>query len=64
MTYRTWQMRRNTAALAAASNPILAAGEPGFETDTGYFKIGDGVRNWNDLPVFGQLGLGFDGGTL
>ena len=53
MAYRTWQMRRNTAALAAASNPVLAAGEPGFETDTGHFKIGDGTRHWNDLPTFG-----------
>ena len=52
MTYRTWQMRRNTAALAAASNPVLAAGEPGFETDTGKIKIGNGTRTWNALPAY------------
>ena len=52
MTYRTWQMRRNTSALAAASNPVLAAGEPGFETDTGKIKIGNGTRTWNTLPAY------------
>ena len=52
MAYRTWQMRRNTAALAAASNPVLAAGEPGFETDTGKIKIGNGTRTWNTLPAY------------
>lgn len=44
------QLRRNTAANATASNPVLAEGEPGFETDTGKFKIGTGVDAWNDLP--------------
>jgi hypothetical protein len=49
---RLWQMRRNTSAGAAASNPILAAGEPGFETDTNVFRIGDGVTNYKDLPQY------------
>jgi Major tropism determinant N-terminal domain len=44
------QVRRNTAAGAAASNPTLAQGEPGLETDTGYVKIGDGATSWNRLP--------------
>lgn len=44
------QLRRNTAAGAAASNPTLAQGEPGLETDTGYVKIGDGTTPWNSLP--------------
>ena len=51
---RLWQMRRNTSAGAAASNPILAAGEPGFETDTGKLKIGDGSRSWENLRWFYQ----------
>ena len=46
----TIQIRRNTAAGAAASNPVLAQGEPGIETDTMLLKIGDGVTAWNDLP--------------
>ncbi len=45
------QIKRNTAAGAAASNPVLAAGQPGLETDTGLLKIGDGVTAWNDLPA-------------
>lgn len=44
------QYRRNTAAAAAASNPVLAVGEPGMETDTGKTKLGDGVTAWNSLP--------------
>jgi hypothetical protein len=48
------QFRRNTAAAAATSNRVLAAGEPGFETDTNTLKIGDGTTAWNDLdPVSG-----------
>jgi hypothetical protein len=42
--------RRGTAAEWTADNPVLAAGEPGYETDTQYFKIGDGVTSWNSLP--------------
>lgn len=51
------RLRRNTAAGAASSNPTLAAGEPGFETDTKVFKIGDGTTAWNDLdPIGGGAG--------
>lgn len=40
------QLRRGTAAAWTAANPVLADGEIGFETDTGYQKIGDGVTAW------------------
>ena len=43
------QIRRSTAAVAASSNPVLNEGEPGFETDTGILKIGDGSTAWNNL---------------
>lgn len=43
------QLRRDTAANWASTNPVLGQGEPGFETDTGGFKIGDGTTNWNSL---------------
>jgi hypothetical protein len=33
-------------------NPILGAGEPGVEIDTGLFKIGDGHTAWEDLEYF------------
>lgn len=43
------EIRSGTAANWTSENPVLAAGEPGFETDTGLMKVGDGVTNWNDL---------------
>lgn len=44
------QFRRDTAAIWTAANPILAEGEPGWEIDTGAYKLGDGIREWTDLP--------------
>lgn len=43
------QFRRGTAAQWAAANPVLGSGELGYETDTKYFKLGDGVTAWNSL---------------
>lgn len=45
----TIQLRRGTAAQWTAANPVLAAGEPAFESDTGKFKIGTGSTAWNSL---------------
>lgn len=42
-------MRNDLAANWTNNNPILLSGELGIESDTGYFKIGDGEHNWNDL---------------
>jgi len=44
-----FQLRRDTAANWANTNPILALGEPGVETDTLRVKIGDGNTAWNSL---------------
>lgn len=49
----TFQFKRGSAAKWAELNLVLAAGEPGFELDTGRLKIGDGVRAWQDLPYLG-----------
>jgi hypothetical protein len=46
------QQRRGTEAQWTSANPVLAAGEIGFETDTNQFKIGDGVNVWADLSYF------------
>lgn len=43
------QLRRGVSASWTGSNPTLFAGEAGFETDTGKFKIGDGATAWNSL---------------
>jgi len=44
------QSRRGTAAQWAAENPVLAPGEIGVETDTGYMKVGNGTTAWNARP--------------
>lgn len=46
------QQRRGTASQWTSADPILEAGEFGFESDTGKFKIGDGVNQWSDLEYF------------
>ena len=46
------QQRRGTAAQWTAANPILAAGEIGFETDTNKFKMGNGSSTWSALTYF------------
>ena len=48
----TIKLRGGTAAEWAEANPVLAAREPGVETDTSRQKIGDGVTPWTDLPYF------------
>lgn len=45
----TFQLRRGNAEVWAKNNPVLAAGEPGFELDTGKLKIGNGNDTYNDL---------------
>jgi hypothetical protein len=47
------QVRRGTAAQWTSANPTLAAGEWGFETDTGKVKIGDGTTAWTSLAYIG-----------
>jgi parallel beta-helix repeat protein len=49
----TIKTRRGTAAEWSAVNPTLAAGEPGYETDTGILKIGDGVTAYTSLDYIG-----------
>jgi hypothetical protein len=46
----TIQKRRGTAAQWTTANPVLAAGEEGFESDTRKSKVGDGVTAWITLP--------------
>jgi hypothetical protein len=65
MAYAKLQLRGDTAADWAADNPTLSAREFGLETDTGKFKIGDGVTDWNSLAYGGVVGPGVPvGGTV
>lgn len=43
------KFKRGTAANWTSLDLVLRVGEPGFETDTGKLKIGDGVTSWNSL---------------
>ena len=44
--------RRDTAANWTSTNPVLGAGELGFETNTTKFKIGDGTTAWASLNYY------------
>lgn len=58
------QFRRGTAATWTSANPTLSAGEPGFETDTGKVKIGNGSTAWNSLAYVVPSGTPYTvGGT-
>jgi hypothetical protein len=56
------QFRRGLAASWTTINPILSAGEPGVETDTGKMKIGDGSTPWVDLEYL--VGEAVGGGVV
>jgi len=43
------QLRRGTAADWTSVNPVLAAGEAGYESDTKKIKVGDGTSTWTAL---------------
>lgn len=49
------QVRRGTAADWTTTNPVLAIGEIGYETDGGNFKIGDGTSQWSQLDFAAVL---------
>ena len=65
------QLRRGTASQWTSTNPTLASGEQGFETDTGKMKIGDGTTAWTSLSYTGAgtvtsiiASTGLSGGTI
>lgn len=43
--------RKDSSANWAANNPVLALGEPGFDTTNQILKVGDGVTPWNSLKA-------------
>ena len=52
------QFRRGEAAKWTEINPVLHAGEPGFELDQGGLKIGDGETPWKELEYVNNEGGG------
>ena len=57
------QLRRGMAAEWAAANPVLAAGEPGYETDTNTLKIGNGTSTYDALIPISDNQEGGSGGV-
>ena len=49
-------LRKATSAEWSFNNPVLYSGEPGYETDTGIFKIGNGTSTWNTLEAMQSQG--------
>jgi len=51
MAYRIL-LRRDSSINWETQNPVLLSGEPGYETDTGKLKIGDGASQWLSLNYY------------
>lgn len=58
---QTIKFRRGTASQWSTTNPVLAAGEMGLETDTRKFKFGTGSAQWNSIS-YASAGGGDAGG--
>lgn len=52
------KQKYDTSTNWTTNNPILLAGELGFESDTNKFKIGNGTSSWNDLSYVSVDGGG------
>lgn len=50
----SFQVRRGTSVEWAVKNPVLRAGEPGYEVDKKRLKVGDGLTSWNELSYVNQ----------
>ena len=63
MPYRIL-LRRDNEASWSYNDPVLMSGEPGYETDTGKLKIGDGQTPWSALDYYtGITGPAGDDGS-
>ncbi len=54
-------LRSGKATDWTTNNPVLLAGEIGYELDTGLLKIGDGVKAWKELSYFKGDVAGIEG---
>jgi len=50
------QLRRGSSAQWTAANPLLSEGEMAVELDTGKFKVGNGIKLWNQLEYTTNFG--------
>lgn len=58
-----FKLRRDSASNWTSTNPTLQQGEPGYETDTGKLKVGNGSSAWSALGYFGGIVGAFVGTT-
>ena len=54
------KLRRDTAANWLSSNPVMALGEPGYDTTNNKLKIGDSTSTWTQLTFLTDA-AGVDG---
>ena len=52
-----FKLRRDTSENWFIANPILQAGEPAYEIDTQYLKIGNGIDDYNTLKYIGKVDI-------
>lgn len=48
----TIKLRTGTTSQWTSANPVLALGEPGYDSDTHVLKVGDGVTRWASLKGY------------
>jgi hypothetical protein len=48
------QFKRGTTDSWNNLNPVLRAGQPGYNKDENKIKIGDGTSRWTELPYIGE----------
>ena len=53
----TIKLKRGLLMRWEEKNPILAEGEPGWASDVGILKIGDGIHPWTELPALTGVDL-------
>lgn len=61
--FERMQQRRGTAADLAVVNEVLRDGEKCYETDTGFWKTGDGLTSYNSLPYDNASRVPYDNAT-
>ena len=55
------KLKRGESSSWTYDNPVLQAGQPGYEIDNHRLKIGDGISNWNELDYISSP---WDGGLI
>lgn len=49
------KIKRGSTENWNTTNPVLEAGQPGYDKNKHKLKIGDGITKWSELPSVGEL---------